>query len=45
MKETQLLSSLFPAHPDILPILEEIRETCKIPEISPTQTGIFVSNK
>ncbi len=35
MKETQLLTSLLPAHPDILPILKEIREKHNIPEIDP----------
>jgi len=35
MKETQLLSKLNPAHPDFLPILQNIREKYNIPEISP----------
>jgi hypothetical protein len=55
MKETKLLGKLLPSHPDILPILVEIREKYHIPEISPidnslklkipVQTGIFVSNR
>jgi len=32
MKETQLLSSLFPTHPDFKPILDNIREKYGISE-------------
>ena len=34
MKETQLFGKILPTHPDILPILEEIREKYQIPAIS-----------
>jgi hypothetical protein len=34
LQETKLLGKL-PFHPDILPIVEEIKEKYKIPEISP----------
>ena len=35
MKETELLGTLMPPHPDILPIIENIREKYQIPEVSP----------
>ena len=35
MKEAQLLGKLLPTHPDILPIMREIRDKYQIPEISP----------
>jgi len=40
MQETELISSLLPSHPDILPILQNIRDKYKIPEISPEDDGI-----
>jgi len=42
MKETQLFGKLLPSHPDILPILEEIREKYQIPEISPYDDSLRV---
>lgn len=35
MKETELLGKLLPGHPDILPIIENIREKYGIPPINP----------
>jgi hypothetical protein len=35
MKETQLLGKLMPGHPDIFPIIENIREKYQIPPIDP----------
>jgi hypothetical protein len=42
MEETKILGKLLPSHPDILPILKEIREKYKIPEISPTDDSLKV---
>jgi hypothetical protein len=42
MKETQLLGKLLPSHPDILPVLVEIREKYQIPEISPTDNSLKI---
>lgn len=44
MKEAHLLGKLLPSHPDILPILEEIREKYQIPEISPTDNSLKIKN-
>jgi hypothetical protein len=41
MQETKLLGKLLPSHPDILSILEEIREKYKISEISPFFKATF----
>lgn len=35
MKETQLLGKLMPGHPDVLPIIENIREKYSIPPVDP----------
>jgi hypothetical protein len=40
MKESTLLGKLLPSHPDILPILEEIREKYQIPPISPSDDSL-----
>lgn len=40
MKESQLLGSLFPAHPDYQSIIQNIREKYDIPVISPEDDGI-----
>lgn len=42
MEEAKLLGKLLPTHPDILPILLEIKEKYQIPEISPTDNSIKV---
>ena len=35
MKESELLGSLMPGHPDIFPIIENIRAKYQIPEMTP----------
>jgi len=40
MKETQLIGKLLPTHPDIYPILEEVRIKYKIPPISPNDDSL-----
>ena len=40
MKETLLIGTLLPSHPDFIPILHAIREKYKIPEIDPDENGI-----
>jgi len=35
MKETQLLGKLMPGHPDVIPIVKNIREKYQIPEVRP----------
>jgi hypothetical protein len=40
MNEIKLFSSLVPGHPDIQPILQNIREKYDILEISPEDDGI-----
>jgi hypothetical protein len=40
MKESKLLGSLMPPHPAFAPIIEEIRQKDKIPEISPDDDPI-----
>jgi hypothetical protein len=40
MKETQLLGTLLPSHPDFIPILQAIREKYNLPEISPDDDPI-----
>jgi len=42
MKEAQIIGKLLPTHPDILPILEEIREKFNIPPISPTDESLKI---
>jgi hypothetical protein len=41
VQETELISSLLPSHPYILPILQNNRDKYKIPEISPEDDGII----
>jgi hypothetical protein len=40
MKETELLGTLLPSHPDFIPILQAIREKYNLPEISPDDDPI-----
>ena len=40
MKESELFGKLFPGHPDLLPIIESIKEKYDIPEIEPRQDNI-----
>jgi hypothetical protein len=40
MKESELLGKLLPGHPDILPIIENIREKYQIPPINPEDDDI-----
>ena len=40
MKETKLLGKLLPTHPDILPILEEIREKYNIKYVKPEDDSL-----
>jgi hypothetical protein len=40
MKDPQLLGKLIPSHPDLLPIIENIREKCQIPEVRPEDDDI-----
>lgn len=40
MKEVQLFGKLLPTHPDILPILDEIREKYKIKDIKPDDDSL-----
>lgn len=42
MREALVIGKLLPTHPDILPILLEIREKYKIPEISPGDDSIKI---
>jgi len=35
MQETELLGKLMPGHPDILPIIENLRKKYQIPEVRP----------
>lgn len=42
MKETELFGKLLPTHSDFLPILEDVREKYKIPEISPTDNSLKI---
>ena len=42
MKETGFLSALLPSHPDILTIINEIRNKYKIPEISPDDSQVNI---
>jgi len=47
MRESTLFSSLLPSHPDLLPILQNIRNKYGIPEIDPDDIGmkeIFLSD-
>lgn len=41
MKESELLGALMPGHPDILPIIQNIREKYGIPEVRPEDDGII----
>jgi hypothetical protein len=40
MLESNLFSTLLPSHPDLLPILQNIKEEYNILEIDPDQNGI-----
>jgi hypothetical protein len=40
MKEAELLGKILPSHPDIFPIIENIREKYKIPPINPEDSDI-----
>ena len=40
MKEAQLFGKLLPTHPDILPVLEEIRENYNIKDIKPEDDSL-----
>jgi hypothetical protein len=40
MKESELLGRLLPGHPDIIPIIEKIREKYQIPPINPEDDDI-----
>ena len=42
LKEAQLFGKLLPTHPEILPILEEIREKYQLPEISPQDDSLKI---
>jgi hypothetical protein len=35
IKETKLLGSLIPSHPDLIPIIQNFKEKYNIPEINP----------
>lgn len=35
MKESKFLGTLVPSHPDLIPIIQAIREKYNLPEISP----------
>lgn len=34
MQENKLLGTLLPSHPDLIPIIREVRQKYKLPEIS-----------
>jgi hypothetical protein len=40
MKETELLGTLLPSHPDFIPIEHAIRAKFKLPEINPNDDPI-----
>jgi len=40
MKETELLGKLMPGHPDVFPIIKNIREKYAIPEVRPEETKL-----
>lgn len=40
MKESKLFSLLLPSHPDLLPIIQEIRRKYNFPEVGPDDDGI-----
>jgi hypothetical protein len=40
MKEAQFLGSLLPSHPNLIPIIQAIREKYNLPEISPDDDPI-----
>ena len=40
MKEARLFGKLLPTHPDILPVLEEIRENYNIKDIKPEDDSL-----
>jgi len=40
MKESKLLGTLLPSHPDLIPIIQAIREKYNLPEISPDDDPI-----
>jgi hypothetical protein len=35
MKESELLGTLMPSHPDLQPIIQEIRKKYQLPEVDP----------
>ncbi len=39
MLETQLLGKILPSHPDIMPILLDVRKKYQIPEINSEDNG------
>jgi hypothetical protein len=47
MNEAELLGELFPSHPDIIPIIQNIREKYEIPEVSPEDDidGILLARR
>jgi hypothetical protein len=48
MKEARIIGKLLPTHPDIFPILVDIREKFDIPDISPEGdviTEIFLADE
>lgn len=47
-KESQLLGTLMPTHPDLFPIVQQMRTKYKLPEISPDDdpiTEIFLNGE
>ena len=40
MKETELLGKLLPSHPDIFPIINNMREKYQLPEVDPDEDPI-----
>jgi hypothetical protein len=40
MHEAKLIGKLLPSHPDLLPIIKEIRAKFDIPEIGPEDDGV-----
>ena len=40
MKESKFLGSLLPSHPDLIPIIDTIREKYRLPEVSPDDEPI-----
>jgi hypothetical protein len=42
MLEPQFYGKLLPSHPDIMPILLDVRKKYQIPEISPSDNGFKI---